>query len=128
MQPRRDPGATNDIEMCQWNAHTPQQFNHRAGNIIIFFASAQQTRHLTTGISQRLRAVVSAVIPALEHGNDLVEEDGALLWSAAVNLDLQCNAVERNVQEVFERVNIACRSLTAGSSLVLVLRSPLGCK
>jgi hypothetical protein len=96
MQPRRDPGAANDIEMCQWCAH-------REGNIIILFASTQQTTHLTTGISQRTRAVVPAVVPPLEHGNDLVEEDGALLWSAAVNLDLQRNAVERNVQQVFGR-------------------------
>jgi hypothetical protein len=82
-----------------------------------FRINATDKWHLTTGISQRTRAVVSAVVPALEHGDNLVEEDGALLWSTAVNLDLQY-ATQLNV--TFNKYLSECILLAGNSPLAAV--------
>ena len=45
--------------------------------------------HLSTRISQRARADVSRIVPALKNGNNLVEKHRTLLAPAAVNFDLR---------------------------------------
>jgi hypothetical protein len=82
--------------------------------------------HLAPRIRQRARTDVSAVIPALEYRNDLVEEDGALSGAAEVEFHLDDAAVSstRPVREFAMQKNKG-KKRTAGSNLVLVSRSPL---
>jgi hypothetical protein len=106
------------------------------------------TTHLSTRISQRARADVSRIVPALKNGNNLVEKHRTLLAPAAVDFDLrsvrfmrQNAAASINIhhnhhhhhqhnhhhhQHHHQHHHMQMREQrTAGRSLVLVRRSPL---
>jgi hypothetical protein len=52
------------------------------------YTTEERLPHLAPRISQRARADISAVVPALKHRNDLVEENGALGGASAVDFHL----------------------------------------